>query len=55
MLVRGGQVRATVIPDRKHNITEKIVRGHVLEAAEVHTDCAPVNVDFSTRSRLEMK
>ena len=26
MLERGGQVRTQVIPDRKHNITEKIVR-----------------------------
>ena len=38
MLVRGGQVRATVIPDRKHNITEKIVRELVEPGTEVHTD-----------------
>jgi len=38
MLVRGGQARATVIPDRKHNITEKIVRELVEPGTEVHTD-----------------
>src|SRR5436305_2001009 len=38
MLVRGGQVKATVIPDRKHNITAKIVRESVLPGTEVHTD-----------------
>jgi transposase-like protein len=38
MLQRGGKVRATVIPDRKHNITEKIVREMVEPGSEVHTD-----------------
>ena len=38
MLVRGGQVHATVIPDRKHGITEKIVRELVEPGTEVHTD-----------------
>src|SRR5439155_19485160 len=38
MLVRGGQVRTQVIPDRKHNITEKIVREAVHVGTEVHTD-----------------
>ena len=38
MLVRGGQVRAQVIPDRKHNITEKIVRELVEPGTEVHSD-----------------
>jgi hypothetical protein len=38
MLVRGGQVRATVIPNRKHNITEQIVREVVEPGTEVHTD-----------------
>src|SRR5438552_14612235 len=38
MLERGGQVRTHVIPDRKHNITEKIVREAVHLGTEVHTD-----------------
>src|SRR5947208_7617052 len=38
MLERGGQVRTQVIPDRKHNITEKIVREAVHLGTEVHTD-----------------
>src|SRR5207248_4876874 len=38
MLERGGQVRTQVIPDRKHNITEKIVRDAVHLGTEVHTD-----------------
>ena len=37
MLVRGGQVKATVIPNRKHNITEQIVREVVEPGTEVHT------------------
>ncbi len=41
MLVRGGQVRAQVIPDRKHNITEKIVREVVEPGTEVHSDEFP--------------
>jgi transposase-like protein len=41
MLERGGQVRATVIPHRKHNITEKIVREMVEPGTEVHTDEFP--------------
>jgi transposase-like protein len=38
MLVRGGQVRATVIPHRKHNVPDKIVREMVEPGTEVHTD-----------------
>ena len=38
ILERGGQVKATVIPDRKHYITEKIVRELVHSGSEVHTD-----------------
>jgi transposase-like protein len=38
MLVRGGQVKATVIPHRRQNITEKIVRELVEPGTEVHTD-----------------
>src|SRR5438105_4112030 len=38
MLQRGGQVRAQVIPDRKNNITEKIVRELVEPGTEVHSD-----------------
>src|SRR5437773_9932781 len=38
ILERGGQVKASVIPDRKHYITEKIVREHVHPGSEVHTD-----------------
>ena len=38
MLERGGQIRTQVIPDRKHNITEKIVREAVHLGTEVHTD-----------------
>jgi hypothetical protein len=38
ILERGGQVKATVIPDRKNNITEKIVREMVEPGTEVHTD-----------------
>jgi hypothetical protein len=38
MLVRGGQVKATVIPHRRQNITEKIVREVVEPGTEVHTD-----------------
>jgi transposase-like protein len=41
MLVRGGQVKATVIPHRKHGITEKIVREVVEPGTEVHTDEFP--------------
>jgi transposase-like protein len=38
MLVRGGQVKATVIPHRRNNIPEKIVRELVEPGTEVHTD-----------------
>src|SRR5262249_52532171 len=38
MLERGGQVRATVIPTRKNNIPEKIVREMIAPGAEIHTD-----------------
>jgi transposase-like protein len=38
MLVRGGQVKATVIPHRRQNITEQIVREVVEPGTEVHTD-----------------
>jgi transposase-like protein len=38
MLVRGGQVRAQVIPHRKHSIPENIVRELVEPGTEVHTD-----------------
>src|SRR5436853_5698 len=38
ILERGGQVKATVIPHRKHNITEQIVRELVEPGTEVHTD-----------------
>jgi transposase-like protein len=38
MLERGGKVKATVIPDRKHNITARIVRELVQPGSEVHTD-----------------
>jgi hypothetical protein len=38
MLVRGGQVKATVIPHRRQNITEKIVREVVEPGTEVHTE-----------------
>src|SRR5204862_5052439 len=38
ILERGGQVKASVIPDRKHYITEKIVRELVHPGSEVHTD-----------------
>jgi transposase-like protein len=38
ILERGGKVKATVIPNRKHNITEKIVREMVEPGTEVHTD-----------------
>jgi transposase-like protein len=41
MLVRGGQVKATVIPNRKYGITEKIVREVVEPGTEVHTDEFP--------------
>jgi hypothetical protein len=41
MLVRGGQVKATVIPHRKHNVPEKIVREIVEPGTEVHTDEFP--------------
>jgi len=38
MLVRGGQVKTAVIPHRRQNITEKIVREVVEPGTEVHTD-----------------
>ena len=38
ILERGGQVKASVIPDRKHYITEQIVRELVHPGSEVHTD-----------------
>ena len=38
MLERGGKIKTKVIPDRKHNITEKIVREMVEPGTEVHTD-----------------
>jgi transposase-like protein len=38
MLVRGGQVKTAVIPNRRQNITEKIVREVVEPGTEVHTD-----------------
>jgi transposase-like protein len=38
VLERGGQVKTRVIPDRKHRITEKIVRELVEPGTEVHTD-----------------
>jgi hypothetical protein len=38
LLERGGKVTATVIPHRKNNITEKIVRELVEPGTEVHTD-----------------
>src|SRR5207245_1977123 len=38
MLERGGQVRTQVIPERKHNITEKIVTEQVQTGTEAHTD-----------------
>jgi transposase-like protein len=38
MLERGGKVKTRVIPDRKHNITEQIVRELVEPGTEVHTD-----------------
>jgi len=38
VLERGGQVQAKVIPHRKHNITEKIVRELVEPGTEIHTD-----------------
>jgi transposase-like protein len=41
ILERGGQVKATVIADRKHNIPDKIVRELVEPGTEVHTDEFP--------------
>jgi transposase-like protein len=41
ILERGGKVKAKVISDRKHNITEKIVRELVEPGTEVHTDEFP--------------
>jgi len=41
LLERGGKVKATVIPQRKHNIPENIVREMVQPGAEVHTDEFP--------------
>jgi transposase-like protein len=38
LLERGGKVRTTVIPHRKENLPEKIVRELVEPGAEVHTD-----------------
>jgi transposase-like protein len=38
LLERGGKVKTAILPDRKHNITEKIVRELVEPGAEVHTD-----------------
>ncbi len=38
MLERGGKVTAMVIPHRRENITQKIVRHHVVPGTEVHTD-----------------
>jgi len=37
LLERGGKVRTAVIPHRKHNVPEKIVRPLVEPGAEVHT------------------
>jgi transposase-like protein len=41
LLERGGKVKATVIPQRKHNIPENVVREMVEPGAEVHTDEFP--------------
>jgi len=41
MLERGGRVKATVIPYRKYNIPEQIVRETVEPGTEVHTDEFP--------------
>jgi transposase-like protein len=41
MLVRGGQIRARVIPERKHSVPEKLVREMVEPGTEVHTDEFP--------------
>jgi transposase-like protein len=38
LLERGGKVKAAVIPHRRQNIPEKIVRALVEPGAEVHTD-----------------
>ena len=38
LLQRGGQVTATVIPHRKNNVPEKIVREMVEPGTEIHTD-----------------
>jgi transposase-like protein len=38
LLERGGKVKTAVIPNRKHNLPEKIVREHVEVGSEVHTD-----------------
>jgi transposase-like protein len=38
LLERGGKVKTAVIPHRKHNVPEKIVRDLVEPGAEVHTD-----------------
>jgi transposase-like protein len=38
LLERGGKVKTAVIPHRKQNIPEKIVREMVQPGAEVHTD-----------------
>jgi transposase-like protein len=38
MLERGGKVKTSVIPSRKQNIPEKIVREMVEPGAEIHTD-----------------
>jgi transposase-like protein len=41
LLERGGKVKAAVIPHRKQNLPEKIVREMVEPGAEVHTDEFP--------------
>jgi transposase-like protein len=41
LLERGGKVKTAIIPDRKRNITEKIVRELVEPGSEVHTDEFP--------------
>jgi transposase-like protein len=41
LLERGGKVKTAVIPNRKNNMPEKIVRENVQAGAEVHTDEFP--------------
>ncbi len=38
LLERGGQVKATVIPHRKHHVPERVVRESVHPGTEIHTD-----------------